>query len=143
LTKLISFNEVDSGYTLRNKTLLRTWIIQTILNEHHSPGEISFNFCSDNYLLKVNKTYLAHDFFTDIITFDLSENGEISGDVYISIDRVHENSVSLNTTFHVELNRVIIHGVLHLCGYKDKTKRHQGEMRKKEDHYLSLLSNVK
>lgn len=102
-------------------------------------GEISINLCSDDHLLQINKKHLNHDYYTDIITFELSENNEISGDLYISTDRVLDNAKQLNITFHVELNRVIIHGILHLCGYKDKTKAQQKEMREKENYYLSLL----
>jgi rRNA maturation RNase YbeY len=87
----------------------------------------------------MNKNYLKHDFYTDIITFDFSENNLISGDIYISKERVKENAAELNDAFHVELKRVMVHGVLHLCGYKDKTRAEKEKMRKKEDECLSLL----
>ena len=98
---------------------------------------INYNFCSDKFLFKMNKKYLNHSFNTDIITFDLGD-GNMEGDIYISIDRVKENSNSLRVTFRDELSRVMIHGLLHLCGYKDKTKAQQKQMRGKEDYYLSL-----
>lgn len=139
LTSGISFNAVDSNYTVKHKKILRDWIEQTITKERKSLGEISFNLCSDEYLLSVNKEHLNHDYYTDIITFDFCENSIISGDIYISIDRVKENAKQEKKTTTNELHRVIIHGVLHLCGYKDKKPADTRVMRQKEDFYLSLL----
>ena len=139
-TKNITFNKVDISSSPKNITQIKEWIISTILSEKKNPGFISFNFCTDNYLLKINKQYLQHNYFTDIITFDMCEGRVISGDIYISWDRVKENAKTENTLFHVELQRVIIHGVLHLCGYKDKSAKDQKQMRDKENYYLSLLS---
>ena len=135
----ISFNFIDVHPFLRNRQEIRKWIFFCIKKENKIPGEISFNFCSDKHLLKMNKNYLKHDFYTDIITFDFSENDMISGDIYISKDRVKENAAKLNNAFHVELKRVMVHGVLHLCGHKDKSKADKEKMRKKEDQCLSLL----
>jgi rRNA maturation RNase YbeY len=139
LTSEISFNTVDTSYTVKHKKNLRSWIKETISKEKKSLGEISFNFCSDEYLLSVNKEHLNHDYYTDIITFDFCENDIISGDIYISIDRVKENAKTENKTINDELHRVIIHGILHLCGYKDKKPADASVMREKEDFYLSLL----
>jgi probable rRNA maturation factor len=139
LTDLISFNTIDVEFSLKNKRLIRSWILLTAQSEGKTLDFISYSFCSDKHLLKVNKKYLSHDFYTDIITFDFSEEERISGDIYISIDRVKENALDNHSMFHVELCRVIIHGVLHLCGYKDKTKKQSAIMREKEDFYLSKL----
>ena len=105
-------------------------------------GDISIIFCSDNYILDVNQQYLQHDYFTDIITFDYCEGDRISGDLFISVDSVRENSIEYNTDFADELNRVIVHGVLHLIGYDDHCDEDITVMRKKEDYYLSLRELV-
>ncbi len=108
-----------------------------ISNENKIDGELSFIFCSDNYLLGINKNYLKHDFYTDVITFDYCENDIISGDIFISIERIKENAKTFNTTFENELYRVMIHGILHLVGYNDKTDKEQKQMREKENFYLN------
>ena len=123
------------------KRKITSWIKATIASEEKSPGDISFIFCSDNYLLEVNKQYLDHDYFTDIITFDYVENNVISGDIFISCDRVKENALKYKTGFENELSRIIIHGILHLLGFKDKNKKDKLLMTKKEDFYLKVLSN--
>jgi probable rRNA maturation factor len=116
-----------------------SWVKSTIQKEKHTLIELNFIFCSDEELHQINVQYLNHNTLTDIITFDNSEQkGSLEGDIYISIDRVKENAHSLGHSFKEELNRVMIHGVLHLLGYKDKSPRHKKEMRKKEDAYLSL-----
>lgn len=138
-TKSIDFNLVDISFTLRNKTLVRNWIHKTIEREKKKPGDLSFNFCSDEYLLQVNREHLNHDYYTDIITFDFCSHPFVSGDIYISLDRVKANAKTENTTATNELLRVIIHGVLHLCGYKDKKPSEARLMREKEDYYLSLF----
>jgi len=121
------------------KRRIGNWIKKVIVDEGKKSGEISFIFCSDSYLLEVNKKYLNHDYFTDIITFDYVENNVINGDIFISVDRVRENAIEFKTTFANELNRILIHGVLHLLGYKDKTKKDKSIMTDKEEFYLNLL----
>ena len=123
------------------KRKITSWIRQAIVSEEKTLGEISFIFCSDNYLLEVNKQYLDHDYFTDIITFDYVQDKVISGDIFISCDRVKENGAEFGTGFENELMRIIIHGVLHLLGYKDKNKKDKLLMTSKEDFYLNELSN--
>lgn len=140
LTNQISFNFIDVAPFIRKRVELREWIINCIARQKRETGNLSFNFCSDGYLLKLNKQYLNHNEYTDIITFDFTEGILVSGDIYISKDRVKENARKLSIPFHVEQKRVIIHGVLHLCGYKDKTTKDKALMRKKEDDCLSLLS---
>jgi len=134
------FNE-DVPLPKLKKRNSSNWIKTTILSEEKRVGDISFIFCSDNYLLEVNKTYLDHDYFTDIITFDYVEGNLINGDIFISVDRVLDNSVEFKTTFEDELNRILIHGVLHLLGYKDKNKKDKLLMTEKEDFYLKLLND--
>lgn len=130
--------DVEIGF-LKRKGDIKSWIERVILDHKAKPVEINYIFCSDEYLLKVNKEYLNHDYYTDIITFDNSElEGEIESDIFISLDRVKENAENLKEPFLKELHRVIIHGILHLLGYKDKTKKDQEVMRKKEDEYLLL-----
>lgn len=118
---------------------LSTWISKVLEQEGFEIAEIALIFCSDDYLLKVNQDFLEHDFYTDIITFDYCEDKLISGDLFISVDRVIENSQDFNVTFHQELHRVIIHGVLHLCGYTDKTTEQETIMRQKETESLLLM----
>lgn len=135
----IHFFIEEIHFTLPNPRKTSNWIKQAIVSEHKDLGELNFVFCSDEYLQRINHQYLKHKTFTDIITFDNSDRDElIEGDVFISIDRVRENSVKFQSGFANELNRVIIHGVLHLIGYSDKSVRQRMEMRKKEDAYLSL-----
>lgn len=135
----ISFNQVDTAYSLKKKTQLKDWTLAAIKKEKKKAGIISFNLCSDEYLLSVNREHLNHDYYTDIITFDFCAGDIISGDIYISIDRVKDNAKTMGKTISNELSRVIIHGVLHLCGYKDKKPAEAKLMRDKEDYYLSLL----
>jgi rRNA maturation RNase YbeY len=107
-----------------------------IKNEQKFPGEISVIFCSDNYLLKINEQYLNHNYYTDIVTFNYVENSVISGDLFISVHRVDENANQMGVNFDEELYRVMFHGMLHLCGYNDKTNAEKKVMREKEDFYL-------
>ncbi len=116
------------------------WIKQAIALEHHKTGNILYHFCNDHFLLEINREYLQHDFLTDIITFPFSGNPDIiSGEIFISIDRIMENASLYETPFEKEFARVLIHGVLHLLGYDDHTDGEKREMRAKEDYYLSLL----
>lgn len=135
----VVFNDTDIKTSFKDRTKIKEWINQAIKKEKYKLGELSYNFCSDEYLLQINIEHLNHDFYTDIITFELNEGKTIIGDIYISIDRVKDNAKQNNKTFNNELMRVLIHGVLHLCGYKDKTKKDAATMREKEDYYLSLL----
>jgi probable rRNA maturation factor len=135
------FNE-DINFKLPKPGKTRRWIKEVITREKKYLAHLNFIFCSDEYLLAINQQYLKHKTLTDIITFDNSEgNGAIEGDIFISIERVRANAEELKASFDEELHRVLIHGVLHLLGYSDKTLRNKGRMRKKEDAYLSLRSN--
>ena len=124
--------------SLNNRRKLKSFISSIFIKEKKELGEINFIFTSDKILRRINKKYLGHDFFTDIITFELSEKKEsIIAEIYISFDRVRENAVIHKTNFNKELHRVVFHGILHLCGYGDKTSRQVKIMRLKEDSYLS------
>lgn len=115
------------------------WLLATCKEENKILDEVNLIFCSDEYLLKMNIEYLQHDYYTDIISFDYCEEDRILGDLFISKDRVLDNSIQNNVSFMSELQRVIVHGVLHLCGYKDKTDEESKIMRQKEDYYLSNI----
>lgn len=132
----IRFNFLES-IALRQRGRLKQFLAALFKKEGRNLGELSYIFCSDRYLLAINRQYLDHDFYTDIITFDLSEKGQaINAEVYISVDRVRENAHEFDSSLEKELHRVIFHGALHLCGYKDKTAKEKQEMRKMEDRYL-------
>lgn len=134
----IQFFEEDISYKLKNKTLVRQWIKDTIIAEGFKLKELTYVFCSDAYLLPMNQQYLDHDTLTDIITFDNSEEeGHIVGDIFISIERIRENAAKFGVTETQELHRVIIHGALHLLGYTDKTVVTKQKMTQKEDEYLA------
>ena len=135
----ISFHELVP-VLLKNRKGLKAFIFSLFSKEERVLNEMNIIFCSDDYLLEINKQHLQHNFYTDIITFDLSESksGPITAELYISIDRVKENAFILSTKFTLELHRVIFHGALHLCGYGDKSKKNIAIMRAKEDEYLSL-----
>lgn len=133
----ITFHEEDISYKLKNKTAVRKWITNTIVAEGYKLSELTYIFCTDEYLLKINQEYLNHDTYTDIITFDNSEEeGVIVGDIFISIERIKENATKFGVTTEQELHRVIIHGTLHLLGYPDKTAAAKKKMTQKEDFYL-------
>ena len=141
----ILFNSEGVKFTLKNKVVIKKWIASTIEKKKRKTGEISFVFCSDDYLLNINKEYLNHDTFTDIITFDYSKENNllpVSGDIFISVDRVKENALKFSKSFEEELHRVIIHGVLHLLGYADKTRLAKAEMTKVEDACLKALGSL-
>ena len=135
---MVAFYFEDTDFKLRHKTRIKEWLRLVAESEVFTLGNISVIFCSDNYILDINQKYLQHDYFTDIITFDYSEGGRISGDLFISVDSVRENSVEYGTEFEDELHRVIVHGILHLIGYDDHTEEDVKVMRSKEDYYLSL-----
>ncbi len=138
--KAIYFFSEEVSYVFRDKNRIRKWIAHAVVSEKYGIGSVNFIFSSDNFLHKTNLKYLQHDTYTDIITFDSSEvKNEISGDIFISIDRVKNNAKTFRVLFNNELYRVMIHGILHLLGYKDKTKKQKELMRAKEDYYLSLL----
>ncbi len=124
------------------RLLTKQWVKDVILAENHKLGDINFIFCSDNYLLDMNKQYLEHDYYTDVITFDYVENKLVSGDIFISIDRVKDNASEYKVSFLNELNRMLIHGVLHLLGYKDKEPSDKKIMTEKEDLYLKELLKI-
>lgn len=134
----IIFHLEDVDFHLVNEKNIIKWIKDSINIESKKVGEISYIFCSDEYLHKMNLEYLKHNTYTDIITFDYTENDLVSGDIFISIDRVKENAIKFNTLFEKELSRVIIHGILHLMGYDDKSAQEKKQMRSKEDFYLTL-----
>ena len=124
------------------KRKVRTWINQCIVSHNKATGDINFIFCSDEYLRKINIEYLNHDFYTDIITFNNNENNKVSGDIYISLDRVRENAEEFEVSFHAELQRVVIHGVLHLLGYEDHSEKEKATMRKAEDESIALYNKL-
>ncbi|MGL2992863.1 rRNA maturation RNase YbeY [Flavobacterium sp. TSSA_36] len=135
---MIDFNyEID--FTLTDETSYVSWISNTILSENKDEGEINYIFCDDEYLHKINVDYLDHDTLTDIISFDYTVGNEINGDIFISIERVKENAIDFAVSFEEELRRVMIHGILHYCGYKDKTPQDEVVMRQKEDEKMKLF----
>ncbi|MEM0940844.1 MAG: rRNA maturation RNase YbeY [Bacteroidota bacterium] len=137
----IHFFQEDIDFIPENAESLQHWIIQITTDHHYSIKNLNYIFCSDQHLLNINKKYLNHEHFTDIITFDNStENKVIESDIFISIDRVKDNSNVFKTTFEEELYRVMIHGLLHLIGYDDGNHLDKKRMKKKEDVCLSLLS---
>lgn len=136
----ISFHLDIPDFNLKNISGLVEWVNSCIKSKGLIAGDIAFSFVSDDALLDLNKKHLNHDYFTDILTFEYNENDLVSGDLIISIDRVGENAEQLGLSFSDELHRVMIHGILHLCGYKDKDPEDQAIMKSQEDYYLSLRS---
>jgi rRNA maturation RNase YbeY len=135
---MIKFNNIDVSYKIKNILLTKKWIQEAIKEEEKIFDYIFINLCSDQYLLDMNIKSLNHDYYTDIITFQLNDLADpIEGDIYISIDRIKENAKLLGLNIDAELKRVLIHGVLHLCGYKDKNKKDKLLMTKKENYYLN------
>lgn len=140
----VNFFTQDLNFTLKNKTHVRTWLTAVAKKEGATIEQLNYIFCSDNYLLALNKKHLNHNTLTDIITFDTSAplspwrgaGGEASGDIFISIPRIKENAQTYNVTFEKELHRVMVHGLLHLLGYKDKKPADKAQMTGKEDFYL-------
>ncbi len=137
--KKIFFRYADKKVLLKDKLHIREFVETVFEQENRKLTTINYIFCSDDYLLQINKSFLQHDFYTDIITFDLSENKNfIIGEIYISVDRVKENALEQKTAFQNEMLRVIFHGALHLCGYKDKSPAEKKKMNLAEDKYLKL-----
>ena len=132
----------DIQFNFNKKNLIKRWIKETVCFENKLFGTINFIFTTDNYLLKINKEYLSHDYFTDIITFNYCEKDIINGDVFISIETVKNNSSRFNVTFNDELHRVIIHRILHLIGYDDQNDEEKTIMKEKENYYLERLKNL-
>ena len=135
----IQFYTENIDFELESADTIFTWVKNTIQSEGYDYDQITYIFCEDQYLHKINLEHLSHDTYTDIITFDYTEGLIISGDLFISIERVQENANYLNIPFLKELHRVMIHGILHLCGYKDNNLEEEQIMRKKEDIYLQKL----
>jgi rRNA maturation RNase YbeY len=135
----INFFSEGIDFSLLHKAAVRKWLKTVIIHEQHSLLVLNYIFCSDQYLLNINSDFLNHPYYTDVITFDYSSSSSsIEGDIFISIDRVRENSLIYNTTFDSELSRVMIHGLLHLLGYNDLSETDTLIIRQKEDFYLSL-----
>jgi len=135
---MIHFN-YESDFVLDNEDAISSWLSKVILSENKKEGEISYIFCDDEYLHKINLEYLNHDTLTDIISFDYTVGNEISGDIFISIERVQENAIDFNNSFSEELKRVMVHGVLHYCGYKDKSEKDETLMRAKENEKIEMF----
>jgi probable rRNA maturation factor len=135
---MINFN-YESDFTLDNEEAIATWLSAVIVSENKSEGEINYIFCDDEYLHKINVEYLDHDTLTDVISFDYTMGNEISGDVFVSVERVLDNSKDYNTSFDEELKRVLVHGLLHYCGYKDKSEADETVMRNKEEEKLTMF----
>ena len=135
---MISYYFEDTDFLFKGKTRNNKWLKLVAESEIRRIGNISIIFCSDNYILDINQKFLQHDYFTDIITFDYCEGNTLSGDLFISIDSVRENAIEYGCDFDTELNRVIVHGLLHLIGYDDHTDDDIRTMRAKENYYLSL-----
>jgi rRNA maturation RNase YbeY len=135
---MINFN-YESSFTLDNEDSYAAWLSAVIVSENKKEGEINYIFCDDEYLHKINLEYLNHDTLTDIISFDYSVGSELNGDIFISIERVQDNANDYEVTFEQELKRVLAHGILHYCGYKDKTDAEAVLMRNKEDEKIDMF----
>lgn len=133
--------EENLDFSFEKETEIKAWIKKVLKQEGRTVGNISYLFCADGYLLKINRQFLKHNFYTDIITFDYSIKNRVEGEIFISIDRVKENAKTFKQTFQKELLRTIIHGILHLCGYKDKTPGDSKRMRMKEDEALAMFDS--
>lgn len=139
---MISYHFENTDFVFRERDLNNRWLRTVAESELKRIGDIAVIFCSDGYLLDVNRKYLGHDYFTDIITFDYCEGERLSGDLFISVDSVRENAVEYGTEFADELNRVMVHGLLHLIGYDDHTEEDVKTMREKENQYLEIRSHI-
>lgn len=139
----IHLHFLQRGFSLSDRARLKSFIESLFKKEKKPLGQLGYVFCSDAYLLQLNQEYLNHNTYTDIITFDLSDSGRpLNAEIYISIERVRENAMQFKSSFKKELHRVIFHGALHLCGYKDKTMKSAQIMRKMEDGYLGLYCST-
>lgn len=139
---MISFENEDVELKLKNKLILKKWIKQVAESYGFKTGDLTYIFCSDDRILEVNRQYLQHDYYTDIITFDYDEDGVVSGDMFISVDTVRTNAEQYAPSFDDEMHRVIIHGVLHLCGLKDKAPDDEKKMRAAEEKALAMLATL-
>ena len=138
---MIRFFNEDVAYKLAQKQPTRQWLKRHAEDEGYSIGELNYIFCSDDYILQVNKDYLNHDYYTDIITFDQSEEeGVLAGDIFVSVERVNDNAGQLAISTEQEMRRVLAHGLLHLCGYGDKSDEEATQMRAKEEEWLTGFS---
>lgn len=135
---MITYN-YESDFQLADEDVFSEWIEQVVLSEEKMLGEVNYIFCDDEYLHKINVEYLDHDTFTDIISFDYSEGNLVQGDIFISVERVADNASDFNVPFNEEFKRVMIHGVLHYCGYKDKSENEERIMREKEDEKIKMF----
>ena len=135
----VYFHNEGVSLIFKNKKAVSSWLSSVIKSFKKDVGTLNFIFCTDEYLLTINKSYLSHNHYTDIITFDYCEENKVSGDLFISIERVKEYSLKNNIEFNNEIHRVIVHGVLHLCGLNDKTEREKEKMRAQENKFLALF----
>ncbi len=135
---MIEFN-YETAFELTNEESYRRWLSSVIESENKKQGDINYIFCDDDYLHRINVQYLQHDTLTDIISFDYSLGSELNGDIFISVERVQDNAADFNVSFDDELKRVMAHGVLHFCGYKDKTEQDEVLMREKEDEKIMMF----
>ena len=135
---MISFN-YECDFVLDNESAFADWLAEVIKSELKNEGEINYIFCDDDYLLEINQQYLDHDTLTDIISFDYSVGNELHGDIFISVERVRDNATDFNVSFEEELKRVMVHGVLHYCGYKDKSESDERLMREKEEEKMKMF----
>lgn len=136
------FHSEETSFTLSQQPIIKKWVTAIIEQHDCNEGEVNFIFTSNNYLLEINKQYLKHNYFTDVITFNYNEGCSISGDIFISIDQVNLNAKALNLPMEVELMRVLIHGILHLLGHNDKTAEQTGDMRQAENDALKKLKEL-
>ena len=135
---MINFN-YENDFNLDNEEAISTWLSAVIVSEKKKEGEINYIFCDDDYLHKINLEYLNHDTLTDIISFDYTVGNELNGDIFVSVERVQDNANDFNVSFEDELKRVLVHGVLHYCGYKDKGDEDERLMRSKEDEKIAMF----
>lgn len=137
---MLAFFPEEIDFKVPQTLKTKKWIKTVSQSEGYSIGDLNYIFCSDDYLLKINREYLEHDYYTDIITFDNSEDEDkLEGDIYVSVDRVRDNATNLNVSFDTELRRVLIHGLLHLIGFEDSDEQLKAQMRTKEDECLLLF----